>query len=716
MIPHYPPPPPNFPPISLNPNPNPNFRHPQFNFPPPPQLPPPPQVQSPIQDIPNSIASLKTLIQSSNSTLESLNSLIPSLSTPSNPLIQCNSNPNHWVPPSSLFLHSLSCPSPLEIGPIVDNLQYPHTLRSDNVLNLENRFVQCVDHPTFDLCFSIDDHVGLGVRNFFYNDCPGVVSSSNDDASSCSRMFSLPHVLSVECGDFVSRSDNERVEYEWGSVKVLPSEVWFVGVEIGDWTAFPSEYSLSVCRAFLRVECVGEGELLGWVIENSPRFGVVIDVPMRDHLCVLVRVCLKAVVKEAVCSYGSFLQSRVDGEIQNCNQSFVKCPVLVDVLRWLTSQLSILYGEMNSRSLVIAMLRHLLNKAASNASIFPLDEKVTESYGNDSTNILMLRRPTYVYQIAAAIAALHERAALEERIRALRNPLQTPYQRSTQHAVFSKKADEERCKRPDYRALIEHDSLLNQSQHDQACNKPKTKEELLAEERDYKRRRMSYRGKKSKRAPKEVMRDIIEEYMEAIKHTGSIGSPAKEEMEGSVLTSIYASAPATNSSKLNRGSMTDVLDDYRTPLDDDYNYRHTKSSHRYEQHKKESYSHEHSDDRRTSSRDRRHRDFDSRSPSKDRRRSQSRERRSHSRNHVSESERSKSNNSSSRRSSHHDYKFQNSTSRSLRNSSGRKDKRKIDSPDRQRWQPQNDESFEINDRYDPSETRHTSDDQLDYRN
>lgn len=32
----------------------------------------------------------------------------------------------------------------------------------------------------------------------------------------------------------------------------------------------------------------------------------------------------------------------------------------------------------------------------------------------------------------------------------------------------------------------------------------KTREELLAEERDYKRRRMSYRGKKLKRTAKEV--------------------------------------------------------------------------------------------------------------------------------------------------------------------------------------------------------------------
>ncbi|MCO5605255.1 hypothetical protein L7F22_059435 [Adiantum nelumboides] len=53
--------------------------------------------------------------------------------------------------------------------------------------------------------------------------------------------------------------------------------------------------------------------------------------------------------------------------------------------------------------------------------------------------------------------------------------------------------------------------------------KNKSKEELLAEERDYKRRRMSYRGKKAQRTPAEVLRDIIEGHMEDIVAAGGIG-------------------------------------------------------------------------------------------------------------------------------------------------------------------------------------------------
>ncbi|KAG2273127.1 hypothetical protein Bca52824_067682 [Brassica carinata] len=48
----------------------------------------------------------------------------------------------------------------------------------------------------------------------------------------------------------------------------------------------------------------------------------------------------------------------------------------------------------------------------------------------------------------------------------------------------------------------------------------KTREEPLAEERDYKRRRMSYRGKKVKRTPRQVLSDMIEECTEEVKLAG----------------------------------------------------------------------------------------------------------------------------------------------------------------------------------------------------
>jgi hypothetical protein len=50
----------------------------------------------------------------------------------------------------------------------------------------------------------------------------------------------------------------------------------------------------------------------------------------------------------------------------------------------------------------------------------------------------------------------------------------------------------------------------------------------MAEERDYKRRRMSYRGKKLKRTPTQVLHDIIENHMAEIADAGGIGCFSKQ--------------------------------------------------------------------------------------------------------------------------------------------------------------------------------------------
>jgi len=50
----------------------------------------------------------------------------------------------------------------------------------------------------------------------------------------------------------------------------------------------------------------------------------------------------------------------------------------------------------------------------------------------------------------------------------------------------------------------------------QEGNKAKTREEILAEERDYKRRRMSYRGKKLKRTTKEVICTMVLKFLQKL--------------------------------------------------------------------------------------------------------------------------------------------------------------------------------------------------------
>ncbi|KAK6915289.1 hypothetical protein RJ641_020406 [Dillenia turbinata] len=116
-----------------------------------------------------------------------------------------------------------------------------------------------------------------------------------------------------------------------------------------------------------------------------------------------------------------------------------------------------------------------------------------KSAGDDLAGAVTNGGDVYVSQVAAAVAALHERSMLEMKIRGLRL-LQRPMR---------------------YQLTV--DAIIKES------SKTKTREEFLAEERDCKRRRMSYRRKKLKQSSKEVMRDIIEEYTEKIRKAGGIG-------------------------------------------------------------------------------------------------------------------------------------------------------------------------------------------------
>ncbi|KAL6184847.1 hypothetical protein ACLB2K_046247 [Fragaria x ananassa] len=142
---------------------------------------------------------------------------------------------------------------------------------------------------------------------------------------------------------------------------------------------------------------------------------------------------------------------------------------------------------------------------------------------------IIISKAVFVSQVAAAIAALHEWFMLEEKINGEQvSQTRTRHQLVLEHDYVLQRADEERKNRSQCRPIIDHDGLPWQKSNNQETNKtPKTKEELLAEERDYKRRRMSYRGKKVEAynfaGKDQVTRDIIEEYMEEIKQAGGIG-------------------------------------------------------------------------------------------------------------------------------------------------------------------------------------------------
>lgn len=198
-----------------------------------------------------------------------------------------------------------------------------------------------------------------------------------------------------------------------------------------------------------------------WIIANSPRYGVIIDCAMRDHVVLLVKLCLKAIVGEALELVGFKHSDGDPKEMKNYvqglgNRSF-ECPVLVKVMMWLGLQFSVLYGEVNGKYFAVDVLKECVLNSASRASLFSLEEKDDESSeggNNDDRTVkeqvqsalsidnterderesveceTVAKRMIFISEVAAAVAALHERTFIEEKIKALRNarPLST-YQR-----------------------------------------------------------------------------------------------------------------------------------------------------------------------------------------------------------------------------------------------------------------------------------------------
>ncbi|KAE8664707.1 Detected protein of unknown function [Hibiscus syriacus] len=516
-------------------NPNPNFPIPSLS-----------QIPNPI--CPSSLStSLSSLISLSNQTLSFHSSLSKSL-TPN--LVPCPSNPNHLLPPESLFSHFLRCPSRQSIDLHPPN--YRNTLNS--TLHLHSQGAVLQSEQCSELCLSLDGYFSDFGSHFFYRDCSGVVSLFDIDNNNKAK-FSLPAVLSVECVNCESLNGRESEVSERKGLSVLASGLWEIKMEVERWADYAGSYSLNVACGILGSRMVKRRDLRKWVIANSTRYGIVIDEFMGHHIILLVRLCLKAIVREAIgfVELGKeYEEAKSKKSDLNMGRRMLESPVLLHVLMWLGSQLSVLYGEVNGKFFAINMIKQCALEGASRSLFFPMEGKVTDplNFGQESKSLdtngvaeIKLEEPMersnepvntveenigvgtiFVTQVAAAIAALHERRFIEEKIKHLRASLPPPrYQRMAEHVNVLERADVERKKRPNYRPIIDHDGLPRLASSNEETNRTKTREELLAEERDYKRRRMSYRGKKLKRTKLEVMRDIIEEYTEEIKKAGGIG-------------------------------------------------------------------------------------------------------------------------------------------------------------------------------------------------
>ncbi|XP_010549625.1 PREDICTED: U11/U12 small nuclear ribonucleoprotein 48 kDa protein [Tarenaya hassleriana] len=570
-------PPPSLP-FPRNPNPifayhpTPQNPNPNFSFQPPPQnpnqysvAPPPP----PVRELPGALASLKSLVSLCERTLDSFSQTLASDSLSllrkdeHVGFVRCPFNPNHLMPPEDLFLHSLRCPPPLDL---THHLGSPSNYRN----TVEPPYELPLNRSGDDLCIYLDDFADFS-SSFFYKDCPGVVNLSELDGRR--RALTLPSVLFVECCDFVGSTETDKKGMLGKQFVLLPSDLWAIRNEIDAWRDYPRSYSFGVLSAILGLEIVGKSNVKMWILANSPRYGVIIDTYTRDHMFMLLKLCLKAIVKEA----RGLAEFDANADDENGNEHAVslksrrfECAILVQVVTWLASQLAVLYGEGNARFLALDMFRQCVIESASQITMFQSEGNITvhpkhecsgvqedsESVDANNSSEDVKAEESFesssggkgkssadaqaisVSRVVAAAAALHERSLLEGKIRAIRfTQPPTRYQRMMEHDAMTSKADEERKKRPGYRPVIEHDGLPRQRSSNYEFNKMKTKEELMAEERDYKRRRMTYRGKKVKRTPLQVLRDIIEEYTEEIRLAGGIGCFEKGPEEGMVLPS-----------------------------------------------------------------------------------------------------------------------------------------------------------------------------------
>nr|GLL17988.1 U11/U12 small nuclear ribonucleoprotein 48 kDa protein [Ipomoea trifida] len=557
-------------------------------------------------DIPAALSALTSLLRLSQTTLDSLSSILPAPSPTT--LIPCPFNPTHRLPPPSLFHHTLHClpsSSSASLDSLIQSRRYPHTLRSSAQGN-DVQFAHPLHDPQAELCFSLESYFDHDQDSFFYANCPGVVSFPGKDPSP--PMLILPGLLLSHCSNSAENCSIDLKELPVGRTQLLPSEIYAIRVEVHSWNDYPCSYSYRILRAILRLEMSSFCSLPAWLIANSPKYGVVIDEAMSNHIVLLCKLCLKAIVSESVGLANAPGKQEGDKESLSSDRR-LECPILVRGMMWLASQLSVLYGEMNGRLFAISILRQCILDYALKPYLFsrlqqatllrelnevnkeheePLEsskshESRKENKGNDVEGGTLGKSMVSVSQVAAAVAALHERSILEGKIRKLQDlrPVSVS-QRNVEHAYVAKRADEERQKRPNYNAVIDHDGLLWQRSHNnQDTNKMKTREELLAEERDYKRRRMSYRGKKVKRSTTQVMRDIIEEYMEDIRQAGGVDCLTKgEEAQASIsgnssMQGLYRDDAKSNKNKVDSSLMREQSHHYMKGL---HSHREAQSS------------------------------------------------------------------------------------------------------------------------------------------
>ncbi|OEL16754.1 hypothetical protein BAE44_0022226 [Dichanthelium oligosanthes] len=331
-----------------------------------------------------------------------------------------------------------------------------------------------------------------------YSDCPAVVRTTPTPIPTVST---LPTFIAAECADFSSSSTDQSPSHP---PRVLPSELSLLRRELDSWGAgghyLPGSYSYAVTRvaaAFrLGVAPRWEAEMRRWVLGNSPRYGVKIDVAEADHIWVLLWLCLKGAAAEAGCSLEGMQNGDVNEGIGFDPRAMrFECPRLVEGVSWLGAQLGALYGESNGRLFALAAVKVAVLQMAYCLAV-GVGDGVAGGEGEvgagggagekESDAGDLVASPVFLSQVAAAIVALYERFSLEKS-KALQAQRLSKYQLLLEYSQALERGNLERSNRPNYRAVLEYDGIL------------------------------------SRRVENQVLRDIIDEHMEEIKQAGGIG-------------------------------------------------------------------------------------------------------------------------------------------------------------------------------------------------
>ncbi|KAI5077128.1 hypothetical protein GOP47_0006952 [Adiantum capillus-veneris] len=438
-------------------------------------------------------------------------------------------------------------------------------------------------------------------ENAFYKDAPGVVQvpvNANDESF---KNFKLPDFAMGERWDELTSQSFDTDREVRGTL--LPSRYWLVSKEMVEWKVLPKKLTSDQLKAIAGLPLVQQADLKKWLLTHARSYGVTCSRFLADHIVILLVFCLRAIYREAAVLIDS-------GE----KLGLVDCRTLHQTASWLSIQLSSLNGAACSANLVLGFYKYAFRRSAY-CSVRSLQrsnlegvqkvesvkvdgrkssgaglEQESHNHPRSSSEACTDRSDQSscvgegvlcLQHLAAAILTLHAQA-VHDKFRAFDLVTCSPDQRSALHTMVTNKAAEVRSTRADYRAVLEHDGLMWQRPQNQDFKTNKTKEELLAEERDYKRRRMSYRGKKVQRTPAEVLRDIIEGHMEDIIAAGGIGCIGRRPQDAPLPESKTVSASGTKDNTINsqnsRSSSRDAASkEMGTPYHDYDRYSRSES-------------------------------------------------------------------------------------------------------------------------------------------